>query len=202
MTRIGMMVAALAICANVAFAQAPAGTPTRIRGEVLNLKGNVLTVKARSGETLKINVDDKLLVVSVVKISMNQIKPGSFIGTTSVPQSDGSRKAIEVHVFPEAMRGTGEGDRDWDLMPNSKMTNAIIGAVVEGKAGRVLTLDYKGGTVKVTVPKTASVVGYEPADRSVIVPGAKIFVVALKAADGTLSAPRINIGKNGLTPPM
>jgi hypothetical protein len=210
MKRLGLIAAALALCVSVtvgmavsvARAQAPAGTPTRVRGNVVSLEGDVMTVKTRAGETVKIALAPNFMVVGLVKIGMDQIKPGSFIGTTSVREADGSRKAVEVHVFPEAMRGTGEGDRDWDALPNSKMTNANISAVVEEKSGRVLNLEYKGGSVKVTVPPEAVVVGYEPADKSLIVPGAHVFVVANKAADGSISAARVNVGKNGLVPPM
>jgi len=120
-----------------------------------------------------------------------------------MPQADGSQKAVEVHIFPEAMRGTGEGHRQWDLQPQSTMTNANVEQTVAGVDGRTLTLKYKDGEKKIVVPPDVPVVSYVPGDKSELKPGVKIFVAAAtQASDGTLQAPRVNFGKDGLTPPM
>src|SRR5919197_3808341 len=132
-----------------ALAQAPAGAPTRIRGTLQNVDGNLLTVKARSGETMKVKVPDNVLVVGIAKASIADITSGKFIGTTTVGSRDGALVAEEVHIFPESMRGTGEGHRDWDLRPQSKMTNANVANIKNMGNGKVLMVKYKGGDKQV-----------------------------------------------------
>lgn len=177
--------------------------PTRIRGTLEQVDGNLLTVKARSGEVMKVKVLDNVVVVGIAKASMADIGNGKFIGTTTVGQKDGALVAEEVHIFPEAMRGTGEGHRDWDLRPESKMTNANVANIKNMGDGRVITVQYKGGEKQVLVTPRTSVVSFEPASRSDLKPGAGVFVNnAARQADGTYTAPRVNVGLKGQIPPM
>src|SRR6267143_4846235 len=132
-----------------------AQAPTRIRGTLENVDGNVLTVKARNGETMKVKVPDNVVVIGITRASIADITSGKFIGTTTVGQRDGALVAEEVHIFPENMRGTGEGHRDWDLRPDSKMTNANVADVKNMGDGRVMTIQYKGGEKQILVtPRT------------------------------------------------
>jgi len=195
-------IAALVIAATSAavLAQTP---PTRIRGTLERVDGNLLTIKARSGEVMKVKVPDDVLIIGLTKASMADIGNGKFIGTTTVGQKDGALVAEEVHIFPENMRGTGEGHRDWDLRPESKMTNANVADIKNMGDGRVMTVQYKGGEKKVLVTPRTSVVSYEPASRSDLKPGAGVFINnAERQPDGTYTAPRINVGLRGQNPPM
>jgi hypothetical protein len=150
-----------------------------------------------------VSLTENALVVAIIKASFSDIKQGSFVGSTGMPQADGSQKAIEVHIFPEAMRGTGEGHYPWDLRPLSTMTNANVEQTVAGVDGQTLTLKYKDGEKKILVTPDTMIVTYVPGDKSDITPGTKIFIAAAKKqADGTFQTPRINYGKNGLGPPM
>jgi Domain of unknown function (DUF5666) len=177
--------------------------PQRVRGTLESVDGGLLTVKGNDGSTMKIKLADNAPVRAVVKASLSDIKPGSFIGVTGMPQPDGSQKAVEVHIFPEAMRGTGEGFRPWDLMPNSTMTNATVDNQVANVDGQTLTLKYKDGVQKITVSPTAAIVTYAPATAADLKPGEKVFVAAAaKQPDGTLTAPNITVGRNGVSPPM
>jgi len=195
-------IAALVIAATSAavLAQTP---PTRIRCTLEQVDGNLLTIKARSGEVMKVKVPDDVLIIGLTKASMADIGNGKFIGTTTVGQKDGALVAEEVHIFPENMRGTGEGHRDWDLRPESKMTNANVADIKNMGDGRVMTVQYKGGEKKVLVTPRTSVVSYEPASRSDLKPGAGVFINnAERQPDGTYTAPRINVGLRGQNPPM
>jgi hypothetical protein len=146
---------------------------------------------------------DNVAVRAVIKFALADIKPGSYIGVTGMPQADGPQKAVEVHVFPEAMRGTAEGHTPWDLQPNSTMTNANVEAAVTGVNGPEITLKYKDGEKKFVVPPETPVVTYTPGDKSELKPGAKIFVAAAtKLEDGTLEVAAINVGRDGVAPPM
>ena len=175
----------------------------RVRGTIEQVEGQTLMVKSRDGAELKVVLADNALIVGIVKASLSDIKPGSFVGVTGMPQADGSQKAVEVHIFPEAMRGTGEGHRPWDLRPQSTMTNANVEQTVAGIDGQTLTLKYKDGEKKVVVLPDTQIVTYVPGDKSELKPGVKIFISAAnKRPDGTLQAPRVNFGKDGLTPPM
>jgi len=189
--------------ALVLTASALAQEGTRVRGTIERVEGQTLVVKSRDGAELKVVPAANAPVVGIVKASLSDIKPGSFVGVTGMPQPDGSQKAVEVHIFPEAMRGTGEGHRSWDLQPQSTMTNANVEETVAGVNGRTLTLKYQGGEKKVIVPPDAPIVSYVPGDKSELKPGVKIFVAsATPEPDGTLHAARINFGKDGITPPM
>ena len=175
----------------------------RVRGTIERLEGPIYVVKARDGAELKVTLMDNGLVVALVKASLADIKPGLFVGSTGMPQPDGSQKAIEVHIFPEAMRGTGEGHYPWDLQADSTMTNANVEQSVASVDGQTLTLKYKTGEKKIIVTPQTVIVTYNPGDKADLKPGTKIFVAAAKAQpDGTLQAARINYGKDGLTPPM
>jgi hypothetical protein len=182
---------------------ASAQETVRIRGTIESIDGPVFVVKNRDGAELKLTMADNPLFVAIVKSTMADIKPGMFVGSTGVTQPDGSQKAIEVHIFPESMRGTGEGHYDWDLKPNTKMTNANVEQTVAGVEGPVLSVKYKDGEKKVLVTPETAVVTYVPGTRDDLKPGTKVFVAAAKKqADGTLQTPRITYGKDGLTPPM
>jgi Domain of unknown function (DUF5666) len=184
-------------------ASAWAQDTVRVRGTIERVDGNTIAVKSRDGSELKVALADKALIVAIVKASMADIKQGSFVGVTGMPQADGSQRAIEVHIFPEAMRGTGEGHYAWDLRPGSTMTNANVEQTVTGVDGHTLSVKYKDGEKKITVPPDATIVTYMPGEKSELKPGTKIFVAAAKKlADGTLEAPRVNYGRDGLTPPM
>ncbi len=179
-----------------------AAPPVRVRGIVAAADASSLTVTTREGSTAKLAMTADTSVSAVVPLGMDALKPGAFIGTTAVPGPDGKLKAIEVHVFPEAMRGTGEGHRDWDLQPGSSMTNANVDAVVTATNGRQLQLSYKGGNTMVEVPEQTPIVTLAPAERSELKPGVAVFAIVTKGADGTLTANRLTIGRNGIKPPM
>ena len=196
-------IAALVIAATSAAVLAQAPAPTRIRGTLEQVDGNLLTVKSRTGEVMKVKVPDNVVLVGIAKASMADIANGRFIGTTTVGQKDGALVAEEVHIFPEAMRGTGEGHRDWDLRPESKMTNANVANIKNMGDGRVMTVQYKGGEKQVLVTPRTSVVSYEPATRADLKPGTGVFINnAEKQPDGTYTAPRVNVGLRGQMPPM
>ena len=180
-----------------------AQAPTRIRGTLEQVDGNVLTVKARGGELMKVRVPDNVVVTGITKASIADIGSGKFIGTTTVGQRDGALVAEEVHIFPESMRGTGEGHRDWDLRPESKMTNANVADIKNMGDGRVMTVQYKGGEKQILVTPRTAVVSYEPASRADLKPGTPVFInAAERQADGTYTAPRVNVGLHGQIPPM
>jgi hypothetical protein len=195
---------AAASFALISFALPAAAQETvRIRGTIEKIDGPVYVVRNRDGAELKLTVGDPGLYVAIVKSTMADIKPGQFVGATGVTQPDGSQKAIEVHIFPESMRGTGEGHYDWDLKPNTKMTNANVEQTVAGVEGPVLSVKYKDGEKKVLVTPETSVVTYVVGDKNDLKPGTKIFVgAAKKQADGSVQTPRVTYGKDGLTPPM
>jgi hypothetical protein len=190
---------ALMCAASSALAQ----ETVRIRGTIESVDGPVYVVKNRDGAQMKLTISDPGLYVAIVKSTMADIKPGMFVGSTGTTQPDGSQKAIEVHIFPESMRGTGEGHYDWDLKPNTKMTNANVEQTVAGVDGPVLSVKYKDGEKKLQVTPETAVVTYVIGDKSDLKPGTKIFVAAgKKQADGSVQTPRVTYGKDGLMPPM
>jgi hypothetical protein len=194
------MLAGLILGQQTSLAQAT--EVVRVRGQVVSLNGATLTIKSRTGEDVTVQLSDKWAVGGVVKASMADIKPGTFIGTAAVPQPGTSLRALEVVVFPEAMRGTGEGSYAWDLKPESSMTNANITNTVDNVDGRTVTLAYKGGTKSVVIGTDTPIVTFGPANKSDIKPGANVFLAAQKQADGSLVATRVAVGKDGLVPPM
>src|ERR1700744_6035490 len=177
-------------------------TPSRVRGTIEDVDGDVLSVKSRSGEDVKLHMTADIRVVGIIKISLSEIKVGSFIGATTVPGPDGAQNAVEVHVFPEDMRGTGEGSRPYDLRPNSTMTNATVAESVVGNDGNTLLIRYKGGEKKVVVGADTPVVTYVPADKSDLKAGVKIIAFMKKLPDGSFETNRVSVGREGLTPPM
>jgi hypothetical protein len=194
-------VAMVAASTLYALAQQPP-TPSRVRGTIEGVEGDVLSVKSRGGEDVKLHMTGDMRVVGITKISLSDIKVGSFIGTTTVPGPDGSQNAVEVHVFPEDMRGTGEGSRPYDLRPNSTMTNATVDQSVVGNDGHTLLIKYKDGEKKVLVSAETPVVTYVPADKSDLKAGAKVIAFMKKLPDGSFETNRVSVGRDGLTPPM
>jgi hypothetical protein len=188
------------IVAGVAVAQAP--VTTRIRGEIVALNGNSLTVHRHSGDTVDIALAPATPLSSVRKILLKDIKPGEFIGTAARTDARGNLQAQEVVVFPESARGTGEGHYAWDLGPKSTMTNANVDAIVDSTDGSDLHLSYKGGKKTVTVPANVPIVTFIPAQRSDLVTGRKVFVVTTTDSAGLLTAQRIVVEKDGVVPPM
>src|SRR5262245_29533990 len=174
----------------------------RVRGTIERFDGSTYLVKARDGAELKVALADNPQIAGVVKASLSNIKQGSFVGVTAMPRADGSQSALEVHIFPEAMRGTGEGHYPWDLRPQSTMTNANVEQVVTAVDGQTLTLKYKDGEKKIFVPANTPIVVYVPGDKSDLKPGAKVFIAAIKQPDGTLQGRAWRIGRDGVTPPM
>jgi len=180
--------------------QAFAQQTMRIKGTVEKLDGNVLTVKQTDGASANITLTDKLVVVGVVKASLDEIKEGSFVGSAAMPQTDGTQKALEVHIFAESQRGTGEGHRPYTI-PNSTMTNGTVGATVTGNDGHTLTVKYKEGEKKIVVPPGTPVVRYEIGDKSELSAGAQVALLnVVKKPDGSLEGARVNVGRNGLAP--
>lgn len=200
MTRQALGAAAITLLfATTGFAQTP---PTRIRGEIEKVDGGMVTVKARDGSMMNVKLADNARIMAFVKASPADIKPNSYIGVTAMPEPDGTQKAIAVHIFLEGQRGTGEGFRQWDLRPNSTMTNANVESKVASVDGDVVMVKYKDGEKKVIISKDTPVVAYAPSEMSEVKPGAQIIIFAAqKQADGTYSAPAINIGR-GVAPPM
>jgi hypothetical protein len=175
----------------------------RERGTIESTDHQSLSVRARDGEMLKVKLADNAPVRAVVKAPLSDVKAGSFVGITAMPQPDGTQKAVEIHIFPESMRGTGEGHRPWDLVPNSTMTNATVATEVASNNGKTLVLKYKDGEKTFNVPPNAAVVTYAPASTAELKPGTKVFTpTAKKLPDGTLEASNITVGRNGVNPPM
>jgi hypothetical protein len=201
LTRPLVAVAMVVSSALYTIAQQPP-SPSRIRGTIEAVDGDVLAVKSRGGEDVKLRMTGDVRVVGITKISLSDIKVGSFIGTTTVPGPGGGQNAVEVHVFPEDMRGTGEGSRPYDLRPNSSMTNATVAQTVAGNDGHILTIKYKDGEKKVLVSPDTPVVTYVPADRSDLKAGAKVIAFMKKLPDGSFETNRVSVGRDGLTPPM
>jgi len=200
--RIILGAALLALVTTLVAPAAEAQTPVRVRGAVEKLDGNVLTVKSREGPSIQIKLADNFAVAAVVPTELDKVAAGTFIGTASMKAPDGTLVALEVLLFPEAMRGTGEGHYPWDLQPESMMTNATVATVATASDGQTLTLKYKDGTQTIKVKPGTPIVTFAPGDRADAKVGAKVFLGATKGADGSLTAARLLVGKDGLTPPM
>ena len=175
--------------------------PVRLRGTVENFTAPNLVIKERSGKVINLMLPDETGIAEVIPTDITSIQPGSFVGTAALPRADGKLESLEVVVFPEAARGTGEGHYPWDLKPESTMTNATVADLARSPNGRTLTLRYKGGEKTVIVPDGVPVVTLRPGDRTLIVPGAKVFIVA-DVGDDQFTVRRLLIGRNGITPPM
>lgn len=195
-----LLAAGVALFCSIALAQAPAPTQ-RLRGTVKSFDGSTLVLAERSGETVALVLADNFSVNEVVPIELAAIRAGSFIGTAALPAADGTLRALEVLVFPEAARGTGEGHSAWDLQPGSTMTNATVAELATTPQGRSLKLRYKDGEKTVVVPDNVPVVTFKPGDRTLLVAGAKVVVTA-QLRDGKPTALRANAGRDGFAPPM
>ncbi len=199
--------------------------PQHVRGDIVGMNGDTMDVRTRAGQVVHVKVPDDVGVAKVEEASPSDITDGAFVGVTAVPKSGGKLVAKEVHIFPEAMRGTGEGHRPWDLGAGSSMTNATVSGMGAGKGGsakqgtgssmtnatvagtkksggeRTLQLKYKGGEQTVVVPANVPVVKLAKGDRSLLKAGAHVFVIATEE-NGTLTAQRMTVGEGGVTPPM
>jgi hypothetical protein len=188
------------LVAGSSFAQQP---PVRVRGEVVRTDGNTVIVKSRDGAELTVKLADNARVSGIVKAELSDIKPGTYIGTSAMPQPDGSQRALHVHIFPEALRGVAEGHTPYDIQPGSTMTNATVAEVVGAADAQTLLVKYKDGEKKIVVPPGAPIVTYAPGKMDELKPGAKIIIMAAqRQPDGTLTAGSINVGRDGMTPPM
>jgi hypothetical protein len=198
------LLAATVSCAllNVFPAAAQQQGPSRIRGTIESVDGNNLTVAARDGTTQKIGLASDVVVTGLVKTTLADVKPGSYIGVTGMPLADGSQKAIAVHIFPESARGTAEGFRQYDLRPNSTMTNATVAQEVDANDGKSLSVKYKDGEKKVVVSPDTPIVNFVDGAKSELKAGAKIIAFVAKQSDGTLWSKRVLVGRDGITPPM
>jgi hypothetical protein len=197
---------ALALAATASIAQQRPQT-TRIRATIEQVDGNVLTVKARGGDQLKVTMGDNYRVAAMIKATLDELKPDTYVGVTAMPQVDGSQKAIAIQIFQPNQRGTGEGHQPWDLTPGSTMTNAAIDTTVASTDGQTLTVKYKQGdtvdTKKVVVTPQTAIVRYVPGDKSELKPGVHIIInAATKNADGSYGAAALNYGRGGIVPPM
>jgi predicted SpoU family rRNA methylase len=189
---------AITVSGDAALAQ----DTVRVRGAIESIDGSTYVIKARDGADLKVAQTDKAQIAAVVKASLTDIKQGLFVGVTAMPQADGSLRAVEVHIFPEAMRGTGEGHYSWDLQPKSTMTNANVDQVVTAVDGQTLTLKYKDGEKKIFVAADTPIVAYVRGDNNDLKLGAKVFIAAVKQPDGTRQGLAWRVGRDGVTPPM
>lgn len=194
---------ALALLALPALAQAPQGTtPMRVRGTVEKLDGNMLTVKSRDGTDVSLEMTDKSAVRALQKKSLSDIKEGDYVASTGRPGPDGKLHAVEVRIFPEALRGAGEGQFPWDLTPDSVMTNATVTGITTMAKGGVLKVKYKGKESEYIVDPTTPVFAFAPGDRGLLKPGAYIVALAQKQPDGKIVVGNITAEANGIKPPM
>lgn len=203
------LIGAVCAVAMVSASVSAQDKPVRVRGTIDQIEGSMMIVKSREGDTLRIKLADDGSVIALEKASLADIKPNSYVGSTAMPQPDGTWKAVEVHIFPEAMRGTGEGDRPYDYRPQSTMTNGTVNNVGKSTVGgtvssegSTITLSYKDGSKKIELTPETVIVSYLPGSREELKPGARIYIpAATRQADGTLMTARINVGR-GIAPPM
>jgi hypothetical protein len=192
--------AALLTAVGVSGASAQQPQTMRVRGTIEKVDGNTVVVKSTDGAEVTLTLTANAAIVGVVKATLADIKPGSFVGSAAMPQADGSQKALEVHIFAESQRGTGEGHRPFTV-PNSTMTNGTVGDMVTATDGGTLTVKYKDGEKKIVVPPGVPIVRYEIGDRSELKPGVHITALnAVKKQDGSIEAPRLNVGRDGIVP--
>ncbi|MFZ0846817.1 MAG: hypothetical protein WAM62_13585 [Pseudolabrys sp.] len=203
-----MMLSAACTVALLAVSASAQEKPVRVRGTIEAVDGPMLSIKSRDGDMLKVKMADGIKVTAMVKAELSDIKPGSFVGSTAMPQPDGSWKAVEVHIFPEAMRGTGIGDRPFDYRPKSTMTNGTVvggsaaGATVDKSDNKSIVLNFKDGEKKIDVVPETVIYTYAPGNKDELKSGAVVFITAaMRQADGSLTADRINVAR-GVAPPM
>ncbi len=197
---VALVFASSMAASSIALARQP--QIVRLRGTIESLDGQTLMVKGRDGATMTMKLPDGVPIRGIEKKSVADVKQGGFVGITAMPLPDGTQKAVEIHIFPEAMRGTGEGHRPWDLMPNSTMTNGSIDSAVASVDGKELVLKYKDGEKKFVIPANIEVVMFVPGSTADLKPGEKVFVAAKKLPDGTLEPLFVTVGHNGVNPPM
>jgi hypothetical protein len=206
MPKFSSQIASLAVVTALvtqAMAQQPPAPTVRIRGTIEAVDGATLAIKTREGSDVKVKMTDNVAVFAVVKTSLSEIKEGSYIGVSAMAEPDGTQKAFAVHIFPENQRGAAEGFRPWDARANSTMTNATVAETVKGTDGQNILVKYKDGEKKVVVPPETPIVTFVASDKSEIKPGAKLIIFgAAKKDDGSLEAARVNVGRDGVTPPM
>lgn len=196
--------AAVFLMLTTAFSFAQQPQTVRIRGQIEKADGDLLQIKARNGDEMKVKLVDPARVMALVKASLADIKVGTFVGVTAMPQADGTQKAIAIHILHELQRGVvPERFGPWDLRPGSTMTNAIVETSVSGVDGQTLTVKYKDGEKKVSVPPDTQIVVVTPGSKDELKPGvAAIVMAATKQPDGSLTTPAIYVGRNGVVPPM
>ena len=182
MNRWTLGASAIALVFSVAMAVAQQPQIVRLRGAIESVNGKTLTMKGRDGTTMSMQLPDGVAVRGLEKKTVADVKQGGFVGITAMPLPDGTQKAVEIHIFPESMRGTGEGHRPWDLMPNSTMTNGNIDSAVASVDGKELVLKYKDGEKKFIMPANIEVVMFVPGSTADLKPGEKVFVVGEKAS--------------------
>jgi hypothetical protein len=194
------LLAAAALIAAVGVAHVSAQQTLRVRGTIETVDGDKLVVKADDGAAVTLTLAANAQVVGVVKATLADIKSGDFVGSAAMPQADGSQKALEVHIFAESQRGTGEGHRPFTV-PNSTMTNGTVGDMVTATGGNAITVRYKGGEKKIVVGPDVPIVRYEVGTRAELKPGARIVALnGVKKPDGSIEVPRINVGRDGVVP--
>jgi hypothetical protein len=198
-----LLLALAGVMSQLSFASAEEPLPARVRGTIEAVEGRLITLKAREGETLKIRLTETARIGALVPATLADVKTGGFVGITSLPDENGNHKALEVHIFPESLRGTGEGQRPWDLGPKTTMTNGAVQLRVDQVAGPELTLQFKTGAQKIQVTPETVIVAYAAAEPGDLKPGNKAILFGLKRADdGIIEAAVISIGRDGLLPPM
>ncbi|QCP52981.1 hypothetical protein FAZ95_28185 [Trinickia violacea] len=188
--------------ACVSFAQTSDVKRERIRGDIVSLRGNVLTVHRHSGDNVSIEVEPDVAVTALKVIKLSDVKVGSYVGTPAITGPDGKMTATSVLLFPEAARGTQEGHFAYDFGPNSTMTNANVDSLVTGSSGRELKLSYRGGSNTVTVPGNVPVVTFAPATRADLTSGKKVIVVVTPAQQGVYEAHVVLVEKDGVIPSL
>ena len=199
----GVLPASLMVISMLGPAWAQQPPTVRIRGTIEAIDGSLLAVKSREGAEMKVRLTDNVAVFGVAKTAISEIKPGSYIGVSAMPEPDGTQRALAVQIFPESQRGIAEGFRPWDLRPNSTMTNATVAETVAGTDGEIILVKYKDGEKKVLVPPDTPIVSFVAGDKSELKPGARIIIFsATRKEDGSLEAARVNVGRDGITPPM
>ena len=192
-----------AAAASIPSAAPAAGTTSNVRGTIERVGGDTMQVRESNGTSVTVRLAQNAQIASVSKASLADVKPGTFIGTAARPQPDGRLQAIEIHIFPESMRGTGEGNRAWDTGPGSSMTNGTVGEQVNKVEGNTLTVKYRGGDKAVTVVPSTKVVALAPGSRNDLKPNEKVFIPAATAVgNGSFEANRVTVGKDGVAPPM
>ena len=203
MIRTAAVAAALAV-ATAATASAQATKPVHLRGTIEKVDGNVLTVKARDGSATTVKLADNPRITALTKAQLTDIKEGSFIGVTAMPQPDGTQKAIGLHIFMDAQKGVvPAGFTPWDREPGSTMTNADVESTVTGVDGQTMMVKYPDGEKKIIVPPNTPVVKFAPGSAEDLKPGAQMIIFAAqKMPDGSIVAPAINVGRDGAAPPM